>query len=120
MKRNEKYLIQRRNSKGLLGGLWEFPGGKQEKGETLQGCLQREIKEELGVRVEVGKELAIFNHAYTHYRITLHAFLCQLKSRTPKPLAADEIDWVPLIELKNYPMGKVDRQIARQLESSDG
>ena len=120
IKRNNKYLITRRPSKGLLGGLWEFPGGKVEKGETLPGCLEREIKEELGVQVDVGVEYAVFKHAYTHYRITLHAFLCQIISRNLKPLVADEIAWVRSKDLKKYPMGKVDRQIALQLEARDG
>jgi A/G-specific adenine glycosylase len=115
-----KYLIARRPASGLLGGLWEFPGGKLEPGETLPECLRREIKEELGADIIVGEELGVFQHAYTHFRITLHAFWCRLDDREIKPVVAEEVTWVPAGMLNNYPMGKVDRLIARRLQENDG
>ena len=108
-------LIARRRSEGLLGGLWEFPGGKQEAGEDLPTCLRREIMEELGVCIEVGTELGVFRHAYTHFRVTLHAFECYLVNGEPAALDASEIRWVKLPDLQDYPMGKIDRQIANTL-----
>ncbi|TVQ51921.1 MAG: A/G-specific adenine glycosylase, partial [Spirulina sp. DLM2.Bin59] len=60
-------LIDRRKDEGLLGGLWEFPGGKLEGDETVQACIVREIREELGIEIEVGDHLITLDHAYTHF-----------------------------------------------------
>jgi A/G-specific adenine glycosylase len=116
LRRDGKILLAKRPAKGLLGGMWEFPGGKIEKGETLEACLAREIREELGAGIRVGEAFGIYQHAYTHFRITLHAFLCELTDGEPKPIEAAELAWVSPAELADYPMGKVDRQIARRLE----
>ena len=110
-------LIAKRPPGGLLGGLWEFPGGKQEENETLQETLVREIMEELDLEVEIGALLGIYQHAYTHYKITLHAFFCQLASEDLHLNYHTESSWVPLEELQKYPMGKIDRLIADQLLS---
>ncbi len=119
LERDEKILLAKRPSKGLLGGMWEFPGGKIEKDETLEGCLTREIREELGAKIRVGEPLGVYQHGYTHFRITLHAFLCELTEGEPKPIEAVELAWVRPSDLQNYPMGKVDRQIAMKLASSE-
>ena len=116
LRRDGRLLLARRPSEGLLGGLWEFPGGKLEAGETLPECLEREIYEELGVRIRVGEAFGVYRHAYTHFRITLHAFLCELvDGGEPRPLQAAALEWVRPEALGDYPMGKVDRQIARRL-----
>jgi len=117
--RNGSVLIARRPSRGLLGGLWEFPGGKLELGETLPQGLAREIREELGAEIEVGQPVGVYQHAFTHFRITLHAFHCQLIAGEPQPLEASELRWVPPAGLKQFPMGKVDRQISQELVSSE-
>ena len=116
--REGKILLAKRPSKGLLGGMWEFPGGKVEKGESLEDCLVREIREELAVQIRVGEDFGVYRHAYTHFRITLHAFLCELTEGEPQPLEAAELAWVSPADLGNYPMGKVDRQIAERLQST--
>ena len=116
LRRDGKVLLAKRPSKGLLGGMWEFPGGKVENGETLEACLGREIREELGTEIQVGEAFGIYQHAYTHFRITLHAFLCELTDGVPGPVEAAELAWVLPAELGNYPMGKVDRQIAGRLQ----
>ena len=113
--RGDHVLIARRPQNGLLGGLWEFPGGKQQDGEDLPACLQREIMEELGVHITVGELFGIYKHAFTHFRITLHAFCCALLTGEPQPIQAQEVSWVSRDTLSDYPMGKVDRQIARKL-----
>ena len=110
-----KYLISRRPKHGLLGGLWEFPGGKVKKGETLSECLKREILEELDAEVVVGDEFGVYRHAYTHFKITLYAFRCWLTDMVVTPVVADEIAWIQPAELKKFPMGKVDRLIADKL-----
>jgi len=108
-------LIARRPSHGLLGGLWEFPGGKQEEGEDLPACLRRELAEELGIAVQVGDLFGSYLHAYTHFRVTLHAFRCSLLSGEPQPLHASELRWAAPLQLKDFPMGKIDRAISRDL-----
>jgi A/G-specific adenine glycosylase len=117
--RDGKVLLAKRPSKGLLGGMWEFPGGKIEKDETLEACIAREIREELGAKIRVVELFGVYQHAYTHFRITLHAFLCELTDGEPKPIEAAELAWVSPIELHRYPMGKVDRLIARKLASCE-
>jgi A/G-specific adenine glycosylase len=111
-----RVLIAQRPAHGLLGGLWEFPGGKLQPGENLASCLQREILEELGVLVSVGGQLGVYRHAYTHFRVTLHAFDCKLANGSqPKPLEHTALAWVAPARLADYPMGKIDRKIASQL-----
>jgi A/G-specific adenine glycosylase len=114
--RDGQVLIAQRPPEGLLGGLWEFPGGKVQPGEDLPACLRREIREELDAQVEVGAELGVFRHAYTHFRVTLHAFCCRLANENqPRPVQVHDLRWVGRGELEAYPMGKIDRQISRQL-----
>ncbi len=114
--RGWQVLITQRPPDGLLGGLWEFPGGKTQPDEELDTCLRREICEELGVEIEVGEQLGIYRHAYTHFRVTLHAFCCALPNGDqPRPLQVDDLRWVSLNELAGYPMGKIDRQISQDL-----
>jgi A/G-specific adenine glycosylase len=113
--RPHQVLIAQRPQHGLLGGMWEFPGGKRQDGEELTACLKREIGEELGVVIEVGEAFGIYRHAYTHFRVTLHAFRCSILEGVPQPLEASEIAWVTPTELSDYPMGKIDRQIAKHL-----
>ena len=117
--RDQRVLITCRPPKGLLGGMWEFPGGKQQHDEDLPTCLRREIGEELGVEIEVGSQLGVYRHAYTHFRVTLHAFWCILLKGEPHPIQVVDMRWVRLDELSQYPMGKIDRQISQNLVSSE-
>jgi A/G-specific adenine glycosylase len=116
IQRDGKVLIAQRPLEGLLGGLWEFPGGKLQAGEDLATCLKREIHEELGAEIEVGEPIGVFRHAYTHFRVTLHAFGCALQVGEPRNLEHNALAWVAIAELPNYPMGKLDRLIAQQLQ----
>lgn len=115
IQRNERILIAKRPSKGLLGGLWEFPGGKIEQGETLEDALVREIQEELGVSISIGEFFGEYHHAYTHFKVTLHALYATLIKGEPLALDASEIRWVSVDELAEYPMGKIDRSISNDL-----
>lgn len=113
---NGKFLIAQRPREGLLGGMWEFPGGKCQEGENLESCLKREIQEELAVEIEVGPSFGVYRHTYTHYRVTLHAFRCIiLGGNQPVPLQGQAFQWVERQQLPLFPMGKIDRQIARKL-----
>jgi A/G-specific adenine glycosylase len=110
-------LIAQRPANGLLGNLWEFPGGKVQEGdEDLGACLQREIMEEIGCRVLVGEPFGVYSHAYTHFKITLHAFLFnRVEGDQPQVLHHEQILWVERQQLADFPMGKVDRMIANKL-----
>ncbi|MEM6452200.1 MAG: A/G-specific adenine glycosylase [Cyanobacteria bacterium P01_D01_bin.105] len=110
-------LIDRRKQEGLLGGLWEFPGGKIEPGETMEQCVSREIKEELGIEIEVGSKLITIDHAYTHFKVTLNVFNCKHLSGDPQPIECDEVKWVTLDEISDYPFPKANTQIIELLKA---
>jgi A/G-specific adenine glycosylase len=115
IQRGRQVLLAQRKRDALLGGMWEFPGGKQEPGETLPSCLQRELTEEMGVHVRVRDLLMNVPHAFTHFRITLHVYACDGLRGTPKPLDAAAVRWVRISDLTKYPMGKTDRVVANYL-----
>lgn len=117
IEQDNRVLIARRPAEDMLGGLWEFPGGRMEEGESLEQTVQREIQEELGTVVEVGDLFGIYRHAYTHFSVTLHAFRCRImpQSPAPQPIYASELSWVEPQNLAQYPMGKIDRMISRDM-----
>jgi A/G-specific adenine glycosylase len=119
IRRNGQVFIAQRPEKGLLGGMWEFPGGKTEPNEDLDVCLRREICEELGVNIDVGLEFGIYEHAFTHFKVTLHAFECRLLEGEPVAREHKDIQWVKPAELHHFPMGKIDRQIATTLSNHE-
>jgi A/G-specific adenine glycosylase len=112
IRRGGRVLIGRRPEGALLGGLWEFPGGKCWKRETAGACLRRELREELGVDVEVGPSLGIFRHSYTHFHVTMHAFECRIGRRRPRANEHTDLRWVTPDRLSAYPMGRIARRIA--------
>lgn len=112
-----KVLIALRPENAMLGGLWEFPGGKQEKGETIQQTVERELKEELDVKVHAYKKFMGFKHTYSHFSITMHAYLCTLISGDPKPKSSQEIRWVEKSELIEYPFPKANKVLTEKLIS---
>jgi len=114
-KERGRFLITQRPAGKLLAGLWEFPGGKVEPGENLDQALQREIMEELAVKIEVNKEIGKYKHAYTHFSVLVHAFYCHRFYGRFAPREAQQITWVKSAEFSHFPMGKVDRLIARQV-----
>lgn len=117
IRKDGKYLIQRRPSKGILADLWEFPGGKREAGETLEAALQRELKEELKTDVKEGKFLIKVHHAYTHFRVTLYAYECLLRD---EPYLEKNLQrWVSLRALRRYPVPSGSAKIINFLEDRD-
>lgn len=116
IERDGLVLITQRPPEKLLGGLWEFPGGKVDRDESLPAGLKREICEELGVDIRVQAPFGVYRHAYTHFRVTLHAFRCALKNgQQPRLVEAHDLRWARPAELPDFPMGKIDRQIARKV-----
>ncbi|MBW4644113.1 MAG: 8-oxo-dGTP diphosphatase MutT [Goleter apudmare HA4340-LM2] len=108
-------LIDRRRPEGAMGGLWEFPGGKIEPGETVQECIQREIYEELGIEIAVGEHLITIDHTYTHLRVTLTVHHCHHLTGVPQALECDEIRWVSLTELEQFTFPQANVQIIAAL-----
>ncbi|MGK7951754.1 MAG: 8-oxo-dGTP diphosphatase MutT [Xenococcaceae cyanobacterium] len=104
-------LIDRRRKEGAMGGLWEFPGGKIEKHETVEECIAREIKEELAIEIAVGECLTVVNHTYPTFKISLFVHECQYISGKPQPLASDEIRWVNLEEMSQYNFPEANQSI---------
>jgi 8-oxo-dGTP diphosphatase len=113
-------LIDRRLPEGTMGGLWEFPGGKIEPGESVQQCIHREIYEELAIEIEVGEHLVTIDHTYTHLRVTLTVHYCRHLSGVPQPLECDEIRWVGLNELEEFEFPQANIQIIAALRQRGG
>ncbi|QNJ01824.1 8-oxo-dGTP diphosphatase MutT [Synechococcus sp. PROS-U-1] len=108
-------LIDQRLEEGLLGGMWEFPGGKQEEGETIETCIARELKEELGIAVTVGDELITVDHAYSHKKLRFVVHLCDWVSGEPQPLASQQVRWVRPDDLNNFAFPAANAKIIAAL-----
>lgn len=117
--RGDEILIAKRPAEGLLGGLWEFPGGKPEPGESLEAAVVREVGEEVGVEVEPGAKIAEVDHAYSHFAITLHAFHCRYRTGTPRPLGCQELAWVRREELDRYAFPAANRRVLERLATEE-
>lgn len=117
IERGGRILIDKRRPDGLLGGLWEFPGGKTQAGESLQEALRREVREEIGIRIRVDGLIATVDHAYSHFRIRLHAFRCTYVSGTPRCLGCDDVKWVRPADLGRYAFPAANNRIIQALRS---
>jgi A/G-specific adenine glycosylase len=115
--RGGEVLLARRPADGMLGNLWEYPGGSvPEDTADLPKALQALLEARFGLSVEVETQLGTFKHAYTHFRITLHAFTCRLPAADHPTLSTD-FSWATIADLSTYPMGKVARLISRKLDT---
>ncbi len=117
--RSGKILISRRRKGSHLGGMWEFPGGKRETGESLEQCLERELIEELGIKIRVQDHCLTVDHTYDDRSITLHVFQCVLLGGDPKPLQSDAIQWIAPGALERFPFPPPDRKIIEYLRGRD-
>jgi mutator protein MutT len=113
-----KLLITRRHAKSHLGGLWEFPGGKREPGETFKQCLAREIREELGVTITVGGLFESITHAYPEKTVHLKFFVCRRLKGEPQTLGCAALRWVGRAELGDYDFPAADAQLLQKLQSA--
>ena len=108
-------LIDQRLEGGLLGGMWEFPGGKQEEGETIEACISRELREELAIEVMVCELLISVDHAYSHKKLRFVVHLCSWLSGEPQPLASQQVRWVRPDQLNDYPFPAANARIIEAL-----
>lgn len=109
-------LIDQRLDEGLLGGLWEFPGGKQEPGEAIEATIARELREELAIEADVGEQLITLDHAYSHKRLRFVVHLCRWLSGEPRPLASQQVRWVRPEQLAEFPFPAANARIIAALQ----
>lgn len=115
--RDGRLLITQRHAEAHLGGLWEFPGGKREPGETFEQCLVRELHEELGVSVSVEREVETVEHAYPERRVRIKFFLCRLEAGEPQPLGCAAVRWVGVGELAHHAFPEADARLLERLRA---
>lgn len=119
VKKDHRYLITKRPAGVHLGGFWEFPGGKRETGESLEECLQRELKEELGIDITPGSPFYIIRHEYPEKLVELHFFCCTIHRGVPQMLGCEEWRWVAPKDLSNYEFPPADQPILDLLKRSE-
>lgn len=116
-RRNQIMIAQRRPEKGMLAGLWEFPGGKIAPPETMPQCIARELYEEMRLRLEVGPRLTVVEHAYSHFTISLHAHFARIVSGRPLHIECADHAWTTLDEIDQYPFSKADLVVIQALRA---
>lgn len=114
---NDEILIDQRLATGVMANLWEFPGGKIEEGETVEDCIIREIKEELGVIIECDRLLIEITHDYDKFTVTLSVYLCHIIDGIPQPLECQQVRWVKPQELDNFEFPPANGEIIRLLQN---
>jgi A/G-specific adenine glycosylase len=112
---NGHFLITQRPLDGMLGGLWEFPGGKRKPGEDLPACLEREIQEELAIQIQVNDLLCKIEHSFTHFHMLLYVFDCQWLQGKPQCLGCDDLRWVTLDQLDAFAFPVADQRVIAHL-----
>lgn len=118
VERDGEVLIARRPEDKMLGGLWEFPGGKQENGEELTDAVVREMQEELGVTVQPDEKIDEVPHEYSHLTITLNAYRCDLVEGEPTAREGQQWKWVERKNLHDYAFPKANKQILEAIMNS--
>jgi 8-oxo-dGTP diphosphatase len=116
IRRGAQILITRRFDHVHLPGLWEFPGGKVEAGESLTGALEREIGEELGLRIHVQDEFLTVDHDYPTKSVRLHFFNCSIVDGEPRPIEVADIRWVDPEDLGQFDFPEADKELIAKLQ----
>ena len=112
-----RLLITQRHAAAHLGGLWEFPGGKREPGESFEVCLVREIREELAVDIAVDEQFEEVTHAYPEKTVHLKFFICRLIEGEPQAIGCAAFHWATKAELGNFEFPAADRQLLEKLQN---
>jgi mutator protein MutT len=117
---DDRYLVTRRKAGTHLGGMWEFPGGKREPGESLEDCLRRELREELEIEITPPRPFKILCHAYPEKTVELHFFRCAIADGRPRPVGCDEIRWATTAELQTLQFPPADLTLIETMVNADG
>jgi len=118
VERRGRYLVTRRQAGAHLAGLWEFPGGKCETGESMTACLARELREELAVDARIGEEILTTTHTYPERRVELHFLRCEIAG-APSPQQGQEMRWVTRAELVELELPPADAELIATLLTRD-
>ena len=110
-----RYLITRRRGRSHLAGMWEFPGGKREPGESLEGAMRRELTEELSASFEVGPRVETVRWEYPERTVVIHFYRCRLESGTIEPRESQAMEWVAPERLEELEFPPADRELIRRL-----
>ena len=119
VERGGRFLITRRQKGVHLEGYWEFPGGKCDAGETIDACLVRELREELGVTAQIADEVFTITHAYTDRVVELHFLRCTIDG-DPQPLLGQEVRWATREELSELTFPPADAELIQRLQGRSG
>ncbi|MDA0737407.1 MAG: 8-oxo-dGTP diphosphatase MutT [Nitrospirae bacterium] len=115
LERDGRYLITQRGPHTHLAGYWEFPGGKREPGESLEACLSRELREELGIEITSPTPFVVIQHEYPDKAVELHFFLCALFQGEIQPLGCADFRWISLSEFDEYSFPPADEPVVAKL-----
>ena len=112
-------LVAQRREDQMLGGLWEFPGGKQEGDESIFECVIRELKEELGIDVELNDKIMCVHHAYSHFTMEMHIFWARIQSGNPRAIECKNFKWIALTDIRSLPFSKADLKVIDEITEAD-
>ncbi|MAS98786.1 MAG: A/G-specific adenine glycosylase [Kiritimatiellaceae bacterium] len=112
-------LVAQRREDQMLGGLWEFPGGKQETNESILACVIRELKEELDIDVELFDKIICVNHAYSHFKMEMHVFWARIRSGEPRAIECKNFKWISLTDIRSLPFSKADLKVIDAITEAD-
>ena len=116
IRRGDKFLLAQRPADSHLAGMWEFPGGKIRPGESLQTCIEREIREELAVEIQAGACMDTLCHTYANKTIRLHFVACHLETQPPERGTEDQqVAWFSPTEMDTIPIAPADQKFVRRL-----
>ncbi|MFS0724619.1 (deoxy)nucleoside triphosphate pyrophosphohydrolase [Paenibacillus sp. 1P07SE] len=115
-----RVLIARRKPHKVQGGLWEFPGGKLEAGETVEACLRRELLEEMNLRIDILQPLGAHEHDYGTFQIRLIACRAVCSGGEIRLTDHDACRWVTIQELSGYTLAPADLPFVRMLQEEEG